>query len=197
MPADQRIVEQLRPLGKSVLLVVNKGENQKVAQGMGEFYTLGYPEPILVSAEHGLGFDELRTRIRAVLPRRIAEPVEGEAPPVAIVGRPNVGKSSLLNRILGENRVLVSPVAGDHAGSDRHPGRARRQALPVHRHRRHPPPRQGHRHGGGSRRHVRAPPGRARRRRAAGDRSAVRESRAATSPSRARSGRPAVPPSWR
>jgi GTP-binding protein len=112
VPADQRIVEQLRPLGKSVLLVVNKGENQKVAQGMGEFYTLGYPEPILVSAEHGLGFDELRTRIRAVLPRRIAEPVEGEAPPVAIVGRPNVGKSSLLNRILGENRVLVSPVAG-------------------------------------------------------------------------------------
>ncbi len=112
VPGDQRIVEQLRPLGKSVLLVVNKGESQQVVQGMGEFYSLGYPEPILVSAEHGLGFDELRSRIRAVLPRRIAEPVAGEAPPVAIVGRPNVGKSSLLNRILGENRVLVSPVAG-------------------------------------------------------------------------------------
>ncbi len=112
LPSDQRIVEQLRPLGKSVLLVVNKGENPRVVQGLGEFYALGYSDPIVVSAEHGIGFDELRTRIRAVLPRRIAAPVEGEAPPVAIVGRPNVGKSSLLNRILGENRVLVSPVAG-------------------------------------------------------------------------------------
>ncbi|MEO8276948.1 MAG: ribosome biogenesis GTPase Der [Thermoanaerobaculia bacterium] len=112
VPADQRIVEQLRPLGKKVLLLVNKGESSRVAQGMGEFYALGYPEPILISAEHGQGFDELRTRIRAVLPKRIAEPLDTEAPPVAIVGRPNVGKSSLLNRILGENRVLVSPVAG-------------------------------------------------------------------------------------
>lgn len=112
VPADLKIVEELRPLGKSLLLLVNKGESQRVAQGLGEFYALGYPEPILISAEHGLGFDELRSRIRAVLPKRIAAPVEGEAPPVAIVGRPNVGKSSLLNRILGENRVLVSPIAG-------------------------------------------------------------------------------------
>ncbi len=108
VPGDQRIVEQLRPLGKQVLLVVNKGESQQVVQGMGEFYSLGYPDPILVSAEHGLGFDELRSRIRAVLPRRIAEPVAGEAPPVAIVGRPNVGKSSVLNWLAG---VRIAPAA--------------------------------------------------------------------------------------
>ncbi len=112
VPADLKIVDELRPLGKKVLLLVNKGENQRVAQGLGEFYALGYPEPILISAEHGLGFDELRRRIRSVLPKRVVAAVEGEAPPVAIVGRPNVGKSSLLNRILGEHRVLVSPVAG-------------------------------------------------------------------------------------
>jgi GTP-binding protein len=112
VPADLRIVEELRPLGKKVLLLVNKGESQRVAQGLGEFYALGYPDPILVSAEHGLGFDELRSRIRKVLSKPVVASAGSEAPPVAIVGRPNVGKSSLLNRILGENRVLVSPVAG-------------------------------------------------------------------------------------
>jgi small GTP-binding protein len=197
VPADQRIVEQLRPLGKSVLLVVNKGENQKVAQGMGEFYTLGYPEPILVSAEHGLGFDELRRPD----PRRPASPDRRAGRGRGAAGGDR-GASERRQVFAAEPYPGREPgpgVAGggDDAGSDRHPGGARRQALSVHRHRRHPPPRQGHRHGGGSRGHVRAPAGRSRRRRAAGDRSAVRASRAATSPSPARSGRPAAPPSWR
>ncbi len=111
--ADQRVAEELRPLGKPVLVVVNKGESRRGADGAGEFYALGYSEPFVVSAEHGLGIGDLRAALVATLPAQEAhEAIPDTSLPVAIVGRPNVGKSSLVNRILGEERVLVSPVAG-------------------------------------------------------------------------------------
>jgi len=113
MPGDQRAAEELRPLGKPVLVVVNKGESRTGADAVGEFYRLGFSPPLVVSAEHGLGLGELRERLGAVLPpAELAVEEPREAPAIAIVGRPNVGKSSLLNRIVGEDRVLVSPQAG-------------------------------------------------------------------------------------
>ncbi len=114
--ADQRVLDELRRCGTPILLVVNKADVRRAANGVGEFWSLGLGEPIAVSAEHGSGMGELRERIVAALPTLEAdgptEPDSTGAMAVAIVGRPNVGKSSLLNRLLGENRTLVSPVAG-------------------------------------------------------------------------------------
>jgi GTP-binding protein len=109
---DRVVADELRRVHKPLILVVNKAEARGAANEAGEFYELGLDEPLLVSAEHGLGFDALRERLAERLPPSEAAEPPGEAPRVAIVGRPNVGKSSLVNRILGENRVLVSPVAG-------------------------------------------------------------------------------------
>ena len=110
--ADRSVAEELRPLGKPILLVANKTESRGASATATEFYELGLSDPILVAAEHGKGFDELRSRLAAALPPSELCEAPADAPRVAIVGRPNVGKSSLVNRILGENRVLVSAVAG-------------------------------------------------------------------------------------
>jgi GTP-binding protein len=112
LPADREIAAELRPLGKPLLLVVNKTESRGATASSGEFFALGLETPILIAAEHGQGFDELRARLAAALPPSELGAAPEDAPRIAIVGRPNVGKSSLVNRILGENRVLVSPVAG-------------------------------------------------------------------------------------
>jgi GTP-binding protein len=116
VPADQRVWEALRPYGKPTILVVNKGDVRAAEAGFAEFYRLGVATQILVSAEHGRGIEELREALRRALPAvpGVAPP---EAPAIAIVGRPNVGKSSLVNRIAGAERVLVSP----HAGTTRDP----------------------------------------------------------------------------
>jgi GTPase len=108
--ADRAVWEALRAHGKPALLVVNKGDTRAAQEGLGEFHGLGIADVFLVSAEHGTGMEELRETMAS----RVAAPAEPPpvAPPVAIVGRPNVGKSSLLNRLVGEPRVLVSPVAG-------------------------------------------------------------------------------------
>ncbi len=113
LPADQVIWERLRPTGKPVVVVVNKGDAKAAVANLPEFYALGGAEPVLVSAEHGRGFDALHRAIAAVLPRHEPAPESADtAPRLAIVGRPNVGKSSLVNKILGSERVLVSPTAG-------------------------------------------------------------------------------------
>jgi len=109
--ADQEVWSELRRAGKPAVLVVNKGDTAEARRRFPEFYQLGVDPQLLVSAEHGGGVQDLWEAIGAALPARAVEP-RPEAPPVAIVGRPNVGKSSLINRIVGQPRSLVSPQAG-------------------------------------------------------------------------------------
>jgi GTP-binding protein len=111
-PPDVEIASQLRKVAKPMLLVVNKADAAITAHTVPEFYTLGLEPLVEVSAEHGLGFQALHDQINALLPWVETRDDEGDAARVALVGRPNVGKSSLLNRLLGEERALVSPTAG-------------------------------------------------------------------------------------
>ncbi len=111
LPADERVWEELRRYGKPALLVVNKGDTRAAQESHLEFSRLGIEPLLLVSAEHGRGLEPLREALLERLPAP-APPAEDPAPRLAIVGRPNVGKSSLLNRLLGEQRALVSPEAG-------------------------------------------------------------------------------------
>lgn len=111
-PGDEELATALRRTGKPVVLVVNKSDRRDARLGFGEFTGLGF-EVVVLSAEHGLGLDELWDCLEPALP----PPVESTATAapelaIAIVGRPNVGKSSLLNAMLGEDRVIVSAVPG-------------------------------------------------------------------------------------
>ncbi len=110
-PQDKEIVDVLRRVDKPVLHVANKIDTAGLLPHKDEFYSLGVSEVWAVSAEHGLGVAELVDRIVSLLPESTEEPPD-ELIRVAIVGRPNVGKSSLLNSILGKPRTIVSPVAG-------------------------------------------------------------------------------------
>jgi GTP-binding protein len=111
VPADEEIARALHKAGTPAVVVVNKQDRRDAALGFVEFAALGFPV-VSVSAEHGLGIGYLWDELEKVLPPPQEEaPVEAELA-VAIVGRPNVGKSSLLNRLLGEERVLVSEVPG-------------------------------------------------------------------------------------
>jgi GTP-binding protein len=109
--ADEVVWTELRKRNKPTLLVVNKADTREARERFAEFYRLGIDQALLVSAEHGGGVEDLREALAHALPE-LPEVAEPEAPPVAIVGRPNVGKSSLLNKISGTVRALVSPVAG-------------------------------------------------------------------------------------
>jgi GTP-binding protein len=113
LPEERYLGSKLRPLGDRVLLAVNKIDSEGHFADAMEFHRLGFPDLFEISAEHGLGVAELMDAIAARLPD--VEPSEagdeGEIR-IAIAGRPNVGKSSLLNRIAGEERAVVSPVAG-------------------------------------------------------------------------------------
>lgn len=111
--ADREVADLLRRTKKPVLVVANKVDNESREQDAYEFYELGMGEVYTISAIHGLGVGDLLDLIVDELPDTV-EPERGEdeAMRVAILGRPNVGKSSLLNRLLGEERAIVSPVAG-------------------------------------------------------------------------------------
>lgn len=114
LPGDFQIAQMVRAAGKPVLLVLNKADAARSRDAAWDFFRLGLGEPLPVSAEHGSGVAELIEEALGRLPPEAAgeEPGgEGEVR-VAVVGRPNVGKSSFINRLLGEERILVSPVPG-------------------------------------------------------------------------------------
>ncbi|MDP1761208.1 MAG: GTPase, partial [Deltaproteobacteria bacterium] len=109
---DADVVDYLRRTAKPVLLVVNKIDHPSLEVHLPEFYQFGLEHLHPVSATHGLGFSGLLEALGQVLPppRELPAPASGIR--VAIVGRPNVGKSSLINHFLGEERLLVSPLPG-------------------------------------------------------------------------------------
>jgi len=109
---DYLIADLLRRTEKPVLLVVNKVDSQKRDLGALEFYALGLGDPLSISAERGLNTGDLLDAIIKVLPDAPAEEEDADAVHIALVGRTNVGKSSLLNRLLGEERVIVSDIPG-------------------------------------------------------------------------------------
>ncbi len=111
-PSDQEVAGMLRRVQKPVLWVINKVDGAKQEAGLGDFYALGCDELLPVSAEHGRGMGELVDAILAQLPPGQAQETEGEETRLAVIGRPNVGKSSLVNRLLGYERVVANPTAG-------------------------------------------------------------------------------------
>ena len=111
--SDKDVAAMLRKCGRPVLLVCNKVDRPgEPPMEMYEFYNLGIGDPIAISSIHGMGVGDLLDEIVALLPEEDAEEEEEDVIKVAIVGKPNAGKSSLVNKILGENRVIVSNVAG-------------------------------------------------------------------------------------
>jgi GTP-binding protein len=113
-PLDLEVAAQLRQAGKRVLVAANKADTEERDGLYGEFFALGFGEPSLISAEHGRGVPQLVVRILAALgPAPAPERDDGpRAIRLALAGRPNVGKSSLGNRLLGGSRLIVSEVAG-------------------------------------------------------------------------------------
>ena len=110
--ADYKVADMLRKADKKVVLVVNKVDSfEKMMPDVYEFYNLGIGEPHPVSSIGKLGIGDMLDEVTALFPNDLEEE-EDERPRVAIVGKPNVGKSSIINKLLGENRVIVSDVAG-------------------------------------------------------------------------------------
>ena len=113
--ADRYFARRLRRSGRPVVLVANKAEGRGALAGIAEANALGFGEPVAISAQHGEGMAELYERLGPFAPDRSPDsvPVEHAKPlQLAIVGRPNVGKSTLANRLLGEERLLTGPEAG-------------------------------------------------------------------------------------
>ena len=110
-PGDAELAKELRAGEVPILVAANKVDSGLQAAGAAEFYALGLGEPVAVSAAHGLGTGDLLDRVVERL-ADTPDPEEDEASRLAVIGRPNVGKSSLVNRLLGEERVIVAPVAG-------------------------------------------------------------------------------------
>jgi GTP-binding protein len=122
-PIDERFAERIRRLGKPVVVVANKAEGREAMAGVNEAYGLGFGEPLAVSAEHGEGLDQLYDAIMPYAGENEEEDdaaVEAEDDEaylkrplrLAIIGQPNAGKSTLVNTLLGEERMLTGPEAG-------------------------------------------------------------------------------------
>jgi len=119
-PLDHAFADLVRRAGKPVIVVANKSEGKAGGAGALEAFELGLGDPVPLSAEHGEGLSDLYDAIRAALPEQTVEPEADEEAgdtadrpiKVAVVGRPNAGKSTLINRLLGEERLLTGPEAG-------------------------------------------------------------------------------------
>ena len=113
-PVDRELAQLLRSSGRPTVLVVNKADNARMGERMAwEFYELGLGEPRPVSALSGIGSGDLLDAVVAALPEETVEaPADPDEITITVIGKPNVGKSSFLNRLLGEERFIVSPVAG-------------------------------------------------------------------------------------
>ena len=119
-PADEDVVRQVRRTGAPMVLAVNKVDDPRAGAAAAEFERLAVSPAVSIAAEHGLGVGDLLDAVIGRLPGRAARAAEAEPPPeraegevrIAIVGRPNVGKSSLVNQLAREDRVLVSDLAG-------------------------------------------------------------------------------------
>src|SRR5947207_11882331 len=111
---DEIVATELRKTGKRVVLVANKVESRAIADNLSEAFALGFDEPVAVSAEHALGLSDLLHALAPFADQEVPEVYEEQtrALKLAIVGRPNVGKSSLFNALIGEERALTSPEAG-------------------------------------------------------------------------------------
>ena len=111
--ADSKVADMLRRCGKPVVLVVNKVDSfEKYMTDVYEFYNLGIGDPIPVSSASRLGIGDMLDEVAKYFPEDADTGEEDERPKVAVVGKPNVGKSSLINHLLGEERVIVSEIAG-------------------------------------------------------------------------------------
>ncbi len=112
LPEDRRVAARLHALGKPVVAVWNKIDTRAAAEAAAEAHELGFPEVVEVSALHGTGHEDLDALIETRLPAGSDAEAGGEPLSVAVVGRPNVGKSSLVNALAGADRVMVSDIPG-------------------------------------------------------------------------------------
>ena len=113
-PLDIEVASKLRQAGKNVIIIANKADTPEREVNIDDFYTLGFGDPLLISAEHGRGIPQLRTLIlKTIGPAPVTPSTETSHPiRLALAGRPNVGKSSMGNRLMGSERLIVSEVAG-------------------------------------------------------------------------------------
>ncbi|SFK00744.1 GTP-binding protein [Halobacillus dabanensis] len=110
--ADEEVAKILFKSNKPVVLAVNKVDNPEMRENIYEFYSLGFGEPYPISGTHGLGLGDMLDEVVKHFPEKIQEEIDDDTIRFSLIGRPNVGKSSLVNSLLGQERVIVSDIAG-------------------------------------------------------------------------------------